>query len=103
VRGSVLCAKPVRIATVSCFFNWPTSDDGNIHTAELNRFLAGACNTVHFYSRYASWGIGNVAQAPFPCDGLHFKDRDWNVPAIQVRLCQAVDAFRPDCVLVTDS
>jgi glycosyltransferase involved in cell wall biosynthesis len=93
-----------RIALISFFFNWPSTGGGNIHTAELAAFLARAGYTVrHFYPRYAPWGIGNVTAPPLPSEGLPFDDRDWNVPAIQSRLRQAVDAFRPDWVLITDS
>jgi glycosyltransferase involved in cell wall biosynthesis len=95
---------PIRVALFSFFFNWPTSGGGNIHTAELARFLSKGDYTVrHFYPRYAPWGIGNVTNPPFSSEALEFTEQDWNVPAIQARLRQAVDAFAPDCVLLTDS
>jgi hypothetical protein len=78
-----------KFAIISFFFNWPTSGGGNIHTAELARFLARAGYTVrHFYPRYAPWAIGNVTAAPFPSEALEFTDREWNIPAIQSRLRQ---------------
>jgi glycosyltransferase involved in cell wall biosynthesis len=93
-----------RIAILSFFFNWPTSGGGNIHTAELALFLAKAGYSIrHFYPCYPAWGIGNVTAPPFASEGLAFTDKDWNIPAIQSRLRQAVDAFRPDWVLITDS
>ncbi len=94
----------VRVAIVSFFFNWPTSGGGNIHTAELARWLAKVGYTVrHFYPRYAPWGIGNVTNPPFASEALDFTERDWIVPAIKARIRQAVDAFHPNCVLLTDS
>ncbi|HKI32092.1 MAG TPA: glycosyltransferase family 4 protein [Gemmataceae bacterium] len=93
-----------KVAILSFLFNWPTSGGGNVHTAELARFLAKAGYAVrHFYPRYAAWGIGNVEGAPFPSEGLDFTEQDWNVPAIQARFRSAVDAFAPDFVIVMDS
>jgi glycosyltransferase involved in cell wall biosynthesis len=102
--GSAASVGSAKVAILSFLFNWPTSGGGNVHTAELARFLAQAGFTVrHFYPRYAPWGIGNVQSAPFPSEGLDFTDRDWNVVAIQARFRSAVDAFAPDFVLVMDS
>jgi glycosyltransferase involved in cell wall biosynthesis len=93
-----------KIALISFFFNWPTSGGGNVHTAELARFLAKAGYAVrHFYPRYDPWAIGNVTAPPFPSEGIPFTEQDWNIATIRVRLRQAVDAFRPDWVLITDS
>jgi hypothetical protein len=86
-----------KVAILSFLFNWPTSGGGNVHTAELARFLAEAGYTVrHFYPRFAPWGIGNVAAPPFPSEGLEFSEQDWTIPSIQARFRQAVDAFGPD-------
>jgi hypothetical protein len=93
-----------KFAIVSFRFNWPTSGGGNIHTCELARFLAKAGYTVrHFYPRFDSWAIGNAVSPPFASEELSFTDKDWNIATIQFRLRQAVDAFRPDCILITDS
>ncbi len=93
-----------KVAILSFLFNWPTSGGGNVHTAELARFLAKAGYGVrHFYPRYAPWGIGNVAGAPFASEGLDFEEKDWNVAAIQARFRAAVDAFAPDFVIVMDA
>jgi glycosyltransferase involved in cell wall biosynthesis len=95
---------PGKVATLSFLFNWPSSGGGNVHTAELARLLARAGYTVHhFYPRYATWAIGNVADPPFPSEGLDFTEPDWNVAGIQARFRQAVDAFGPDFVLVMDA
>jgi glycosyltransferase involved in cell wall biosynthesis len=103
-------AKPVeprslgKVAVLSFLFNWPTSGGGNVHTAELARFLAkGGYAVRHFYPRYAPWNIGNVDGAPFPSEGLDFGDKDWDVATIQARFRAAVDDFDPDFVLVMDS
>jgi glycosyltransferase involved in cell wall biosynthesis len=93
-----------KVAILSFLFNWPSSGGGNVHTAELARFLARAGYTVrHFYPRYAPWGIGNVTDPPFPSEGLDFTERDWTIPAIQARCRAAVDAFGPDFVVVMDA
>jgi glycosyltransferase involved in cell wall biosynthesis len=93
-----------KVAILSFLFNWPTSGGGNVHTAELARFLAKAGYTVrHFYPRYAPWGIGNVEGAPFPSEGLAFEEKDWNVPAIRAQFRQAVDVFGPDFVIIQDA
>jgi glycosyltransferase involved in cell wall biosynthesis len=34
---------------------------------------------------------------------VSFTEKDWNLHSILSRLRQAVDAFRPDCILITDS
>jgi glycosyltransferase involved in cell wall biosynthesis len=95
---------PGKVAIVSFLFNWPTSGGGNVHTAELARFLAcSGCTVRHFYPRYAPWGIGNVSDPPFPSEGLDFSEQDWTVPAIRARFRAAVDAFGPDFVIVQDA
>jgi glycosyltransferase involved in cell wall biosynthesis len=93
-----------KVAILSFLFNWPTSGGGNVHTAELARFLAKSGYAVrHFYPRYAPWSIGNVEAPPFPSEGLDFTEQEWTVPSIQARFRQAVDAFAPDFVLVMDA
>ena len=93
-----------RVAVVSFFFNWPTTGGGNIHTAELARFLQRAGYVVrHIYPRYRPWGIGNVSGSfTFPSDVLEFEDSTWTVPEIQSRFRRAVDEFAPDWVIITD-
>src|SRR5262249_51160802 len=89
---------------LSFLFNWPTTGGGNVHTAELALFLSRAGYDVrHYYARYAPWGVGNVTGTPFPSFPLDFDDDSWNVPAIQQRFRQAVDEFRPDHAILTDS
>jgi glycosyltransferase involved in cell wall biosynthesis len=95
---------PGKVAILSFLFNWPSSGGGNVHTAELARFLARAGYAVHhFYPRYGPWAIGNVTDPPFPSEGLDFTEADWNVAGIQARFRQAVDASGPDVVLVMDA
>jgi hypothetical protein len=38
-----------KVAILSFLFNWPSSGGGNVHTAELARFLARAGYTVHHF------------------------------------------------------
>jgi glycosyltransferase involved in cell wall biosynthesis len=93
-----------KVAILSFLFNWPTTGGGNVHTAELVRFLARAGYDVrHFYPRYAPWGIGRVEDPPFPGEALDFDDAAWSAPAIKARFRQAVDGFRPDWVVVMDA
>jgi glycosyltransferase involved in cell wall biosynthesis len=94
-----------RVALLSFLFNWPSTGGGTVHTFELARFLARAGFEVrHIYARYPAWGIGGVEGAlPFPNEALAFEDPAWNAPDIQARFRQAVEAFAPDHVLITDS
>jgi glycosyltransferase involved in cell wall biosynthesis len=38
-----------------------------------------------------------------PSEAIAFDDASWNIPAIQARFRQAVDAFAPDFVMITDA
>ena len=98
-------AAAVKVAIVSFLFNWPSTGGGIVHTVELARFLGKAGYDVrHFFARYPQWGVGTVeGPLPFASEGLEFDQGTWNVPAIQGRFRQAVDAFGPDYVIVTDS
>jgi glycosyltransferase involved in cell wall biosynthesis len=98
-------AGPVRVAIVSFLFNWPSTGGGIVHTVELARFLAAAGYRVRLiHARFAPWGIGQVG-APLPCDSeaLDFDPAGWDLVSIQARFRQAVDAFGPDHVIITDS
>jgi glycosyltransferase involved in cell wall biosynthesis len=96
--------RKTRVAILSFLFNWPTTGGGNIHTAELALFLGRAGYDVrHFYVHYPPWQIGNVSATPFPSHALAFDEASWNLPTIQARFRQAVEAFGPDHVVVTDS
>ena len=96
---------PVRVAILSFLFNWPSTGGGNHHTAELAAFLARAGYEVkHFFARYPGWGIGRVTDALIsPSEAIAFDDSSWNVAEIQARFRQAVDAFAPDYVMITDA
>jgi glycosyltransferase involved in cell wall biosynthesis len=93
-----------KVAVLSFLFNWPSTGGGNVHTAELIRFLAKAGYEVrHFYPRYAPWSIGRVDNLPFPSEALQFNDTSWNVRDIQDRFRRAVSAFGPDHVIIQDA
>jgi glycosyltransferase involved in cell wall biosynthesis len=94
-----------RVAIVSLLFNWPSTGGGNIHTVELGRFLAEAGLEVHHvFARYPTWGIGRVSGSPLVHgEGLEFSEADWNLPTIRERFRRAINAFAPDCVVITDS
>ena len=95
----------VRVAILSFLFNWPSTGGGNIHTVELAKFLASAGYDVkHIHARYADWQIGRVDDAlPIDSEALEFDVVSWNVPSIQAQFREAVDAFAPDNVLITDA
>ena len=103
--GRDSCGGSVRVAILSFLFNWPSTGGGNHHTAELAAFLARAGYEVrHFFARYPGWGIGRITDALIsPSEAIAFDDASWNVAAIQARYRQAVDAFAPDYVMITDS
>jgi glycosyltransferase involved in cell wall biosynthesis len=95
----------IRVAVVSFLLNWPSTGGGIVHTVELARFLAEAGYEVqHIFARYAPWGIGKIEKPlPYNAVGLEFSEASWNLPTIQARYRQAVEAFAPDHVILTDS
>jgi glycosyltransferase involved in cell wall biosynthesis len=95
----------IKVALVSFLFNWPSTGGGNIHTVELGHFLMRAGYVVqHFFARYEPWGIGRIERGrPLPGHVLDFDAAGWNADAIQARFADAVRAFDPDCVIITDS
>ena len=96
-------SRPARVALVSLLFNWPSPGGGNIHTAELTDFLARAGYPVrHFFARFAPWNLGSVSGDLPHSQAVEFAEADWNAPAIGARFRAAVDAFAPDCVLISD-
>jgi glycosyltransferase involved in cell wall biosynthesis len=101
----VATARPVKVALLSFLFNWPSTGGGIVHTVELARFLQQAGYAVkHLYARFVPWEVGRVeGSLPFDSEALDFDEAAWNVPAIQARYREAVDAFAPDHVILTDS
>lgn len=97
--------RPVRIAFLSLLFNWPSTGGGTIHTAEAGKFLARAGYDVrHIYASYPAWGLGLVTEPTHvPSVPLTFDETSWDAPTIQRRFREAVDAFSPDYVIITDS
>jgi glycosyltransferase involved in cell wall biosynthesis len=93
----------VRVAILSFLFNWPSTGGGNIHTTELTVFLHKAGYAVrHYHIRFPPWGIGEVHNLPYASHALLFDEADWNLPLILERCREAVDAFAPDYIIVTD-
>lgn len=94
-----------RIAIVSFLFNWPSTGGGTVHTMELAKFLAKAgYEVLHIYARFPPWRIGGVeGSLPYPSQALEFAEADWKLERIKARYRQAVDAFDPDHVIITDS
>lgn len=95
----------IRVAILSLLFNWPSTGGGIIHTVELAAFLARAGFDVrHFYAKYPHWGAGKVEMPPpFPSEPLEFDASTWNIATIQDRFRRAVDEFKPNHVIITDS
>ena len=93
------------MAILSFLFNWPSTGGGIIHTVELAQFLERAGFDVrHFYARFLEWGVGQVESSPpFESESLEFDATNWNAAAIQQRFREAVDAFNPNYVIITDS
>ncbi len=98
------CA-PVRVAILSFLFNWPSTGGGNVHTYELAKFLVRAGYEVrHIYARYEGWGIGGVAgELPYPSEVIELDESSLRLEYICGRYRQAIDAFDPDQVIITDS
>jgi hypothetical protein len=97
--------RPVRVAVLSFLFNWPSTGGGIVHTVELVQFLARAGYEVHHvYACFAPWEVGVVTEKPpFESTALPFTEAEWDVPTIQARFRAAVEEFRPDYVIITDS
>lgn len=94
-----------KVAILSLLFNWPSTGGGTVHTAETARFLFQAGYDVrHIYARYPAWGIGRVEEGlGVPAEPIDFDDANWEAEEIRSRFREAVDAFGPDYVLITDS
>ncbi|OWK38135.1 Exopolysaccharide biosynthesis glycosyltransferase EpsF [Fimbriiglobus ruber] len=97
--------RPVRVMVVSLLFNWPSTGGGNVHTAELTKYLAAAGYDVrHLYARFEPWGIGRVTDpTPYPAEAIEFSPSNWTAPEILARFRQAIDQIDPDWVILTDS
>jgi glycosyltransferase involved in cell wall biosynthesis len=95
----------VLVAILSFLFNWPSTGGGIVHTVELAQFLGRAGYVVqHVFARFEPWGIGGVeGTPPLPSKALEFDESTWSAPTIQARFRQAVDAFDPDYVIITDT
>ena len=93
------------VAVISLLFNWPSTGGGNMHTAGLVEFLGrDGYDVRHFYARYPGWGIGRVPDNGLVAsDGIEFTDGEWNVPTIRHCFCAAVDSFRPDYAVISDT
>ena len=94
---------PRRIAVISLLFNWPSTGGGNIHTYECAAFLADRGHQVHhFYAVHSPLGIGDVRRAmrvahtPIPLSSWHDEE-------VRERFREALHAFQPDEVIITDS
>lgn len=95
----------VRVAVVSLLFNWPSTGGGNVHTAELTKFLAEAGYDVrHFYAKRDAWGLGRVlAPTPYPAEGLNFTEAEWTTAGVVEKFRRVIDGYDPDWVILTDS
>lgn len=102
-----VCAgrRATKVAVLSFLFNWPSTGGGNVHTAELTRFLAEAGYDVkHLYATFGPWRVGQVTEpTPHPAEPVAFAEADWTAETIVARFRAAVDEFDPDWVVLTDS
>ena len=58
----------------------------------------------HIYARYQGWGIGGVAgELPYPSEMIELNASSLRLEHIRKVYRQAVDAFDPDQVIITDS
>jgi len=96
---------PFRLAIVSLLFNWPSTGGGIVHTAELAQFLSlDGYDVCHFFAVYEPWSVGTVTESlPHNSCAIQFCDQSWNREGIHTAFQNAVDAFQPDAVIVTDS
>ena len=99
--------KPVRrprIAVLSFLFNWPSTGGGIIHTVELVQFLSKAGFEVALvHPVFSNWRLGSVdANCPIPTVPIAFSEADWTVENVQRKFREAVDAFSPEHVVITD-
>jgi glycosyltransferase involved in cell wall biosynthesis len=92
-----------RIAIVSFLFNWPSTGGGIVHTVELASSLQEAGYAVqHFYLESPAHGVGRVTESlPFESQALVADEP--TTAAVTARFRDAVRAFDPDHVIVTDS
>lgn len=95
----------VRVAILSLLFNWPSTGGGTVHTMELAAALSGRGYDVrHIYAVCSVWDVGRVTEPlAFPTVALKFDESEWQAEIIQDRFREAVDAFAPDFVIITDS
>lgn len=105
VSPPVAAPRAVRVAVLSLLFNWPSTGGGNVHTAELTKFLAAAGYTVtHLYARYEPWGVGRVtAPLPHPAEAVPLPADGPTAAGVVAAFRRAVDACDPDWVVLTDS
>ena len=98
-------SRTFRIAIVSLLFNWPSTGGGIVHTAELAQFLSlDGYEVCHFFAVYEPWSVGIVTESlPYNSCAIQFDGPSWNRPGIEGAFRDAVDAFHPDAVIVTDS
>lgn len=107
IRLTESIEKPIskRIAIVSLLFNWPSTGGGIVHTAELAQFLSvDGYDVCHFFAVYEPWSVGGVREPlPYKSCAVQFDQNSWNRECIQTAFREAVDSFKPDAVIVTDS
>lgn len=97
--------RATKVAVISFLFNWPSTGGGNVHTAELTKFLAEAgYDIVHLYAKFDPWRIGQVsAPTPHPARAIAFSESEWSAERVVERFRTTVEEFDPDWVMLTDS
>ena len=99
--------RPPRIAIASLLFNWVSNAAGGgcVHTVGVGETLAAhGCEVRHFFARFPQLHLGQV-DPPYSLNwqALDFDAESWTAESIGHRFREAVTAFSPDAVLVTDA
>ncbi len=96
----------MRLAFVDLLFSWPPHGGADVDAYWTLQGLQQAGHEVHLFGARdtASWERGNFEpdEMPFPCTRLDFAPRDVNRHCMPERFRAAVDAWRPDAVMLGD-
>ena len=105
--GAGSWSRPPRVAIASLLFNWVSNAAGGgcVHAVGLGQTLAlHGCEVKHFFARFPHLHLGEVDRPYFLArQALDLDAESWKVESIGHRFHEAVDAFSPDVVLVTDA
>jgi glycosyltransferase involved in cell wall biosynthesis len=96
----------MRLAFVDLLFSWPANGGADVDLFHVLSGLRAAGQDVHLVgvAEEGSWerGAFDPVKLPFPARRLEFPRREINARAVPARVREAVDALRPDAVIVAD-